>query len=422
MSAAILDINDSNLRLWDGEQSLHSPGYALLEGQQYRFGLEARAAARLRPRDINSRYWWQLNTEELQPALGPARHTADLVHAHLLDIHEQAGQPQELILAVSSAMQREQLALLLGIIEQCPFDAVGLVNRSVALSSLYGGSGRVYHLEIQLQQAVISELKSDNGVVKLQTVFPLPGHGLLQLHDRIVEIIGSAFIRQTRFDPRRKADTEQQLYDRLPKLLHALVNDGEYDLDIAGYRARLSRKDLTDAVKPLLAGISGVIGTPGPEDHVLLDPVAATLPGFSVQFHNSQHLSDSNLPEAIAQHLDQLVQGEQTLNFITALPILVPQTDDTVEIMVIPERPVKPTHLMHGGCAYPLLVDGTRVDAQCELYFLDDIWQLRGDGLHSMQVNGVNYSPGQALFRGDSLDSADGYNALLIEVLDGIRS
>jgi hypothetical protein len=126
------------------------------------------------------------------------------------------------------------------------------------------------------------------------------------------------------------------------------------------------------------------------------------------------------LPAAIAQHLDQLVQRDQTLNFITALPILVPQTENTVEntveIKANPARPVNATHLLHDGCASPLLVDGTRVDAQCELHFLDGNWQLRGDGLHSIQVNGVNYSPGQALFRGDSIHSADGYNAVLIEV------
>ena len=132
---ALLDLNDSNLQLWRAGEAVQSPGYALLDGKQYTFGSAARSAARLRPRDINTRYWWQLNTEGLQPALGPARHTADLVHAHLLDIHKQAGQPEEMILAASGSMQRDQLALLLGIVVQCPFNAVGLVNRSVALAS-----------------------------------------------------------------------------------------------------------------------------------------------------------------------------------------------------------------------------------------------------------------------------------------------
>ena len=119
MAAAFLDINDCNLRLWHGDRKVQSPGYALLEGRDYRFGQEARGAARLQPRKVNTRYWWQLSTEALQPALGPARHTADLVHAHLLELHRQAGEPAQLQLAVSAGMSREQLSLLLGIAQQC---------------------------------------------------------------------------------------------------------------------------------------------------------------------------------------------------------------------------------------------------------------------------------------------------------------
>jgi len=69
MTIALLDINDSNLQLWHGDAHLQSPAYALLQGQTYRFGTPARATARLQPRDINTRYWWQLSTEALQPAL-----------------------------------------------------------------------------------------------------------------------------------------------------------------------------------------------------------------------------------------------------------------------------------------------------------------------------------------------------------------
>ena len=72
---------------------------------------------------------------------------------------------------------------------------MGLVNRSVALASAYPGPGKLYHLEIQLHQAVISELAESNGNVELRRVFPLPGCGLLQLQERLVEIIAAAFIK-----------------------------------------------------------------------------------------------------------------------------------------------------------------------------------------------------------------------------------
>jgi len=254
---ALLDLNDTNLQLWHGGAALRSPGYALLDGRQYTFGGDARSAARLRPRDINTRYWWQLNTEKLQPALGPARHTADLVHAHLLDIHKQGGKPDEVILAVPGSMAKDQLALLLGIIGQCPFNAVGLVNRSVLLGSAQLAnkplSGNLYHLEIQLHQAVISQMSVNDGQFNLQQTTPLPGCGLLQLQEKLIELVASAFVRQTRFDPRRKADSEQQLYDALPGVLRALNTSPETNVEVMGYRARLNRAELRSASEMLLA-------------------------------------------------------------------------------------------------------------------------------------------------------------------------
>ncbi|TNF89402.1 MAG: hypothetical protein EP301_03065, partial [Gammaproteobacteria bacterium] len=110
MSEPILDINDTNLSLWRGvELGLLSPGYALLEGKSYRFGEAARNEARLHPRQINHRYWSQLDMEPLTPAFGPSRHSADLVHAHLLAIHEEAGRPDAVIIAAPGSLQHDQL-------------------------------------------------------------------------------------------------------------------------------------------------------------------------------------------------------------------------------------------------------------------------------------------------------------------------
>ena len=45
MGPGLLDLSDSNLRLWHGETLVQSPGYALLDGGSYQFGRAARAAA-----------------------------------------------------------------------------------------------------------------------------------------------------------------------------------------------------------------------------------------------------------------------------------------------------------------------------------------------------------------------------------------
>jgi len=438
---ALLDLNDANLQLWQGGQLVQSPGYALLNGTQYTFGSDARGAARLRPRDINTRYWWQLNTEGLQPALGPARHTADLVHAHLLDIHKQAGSPDELVLAVSSSMQRDQLALLLGIIGQCPFNAVGLVNRSVALASAYACPGNLYHLEIQLHQAVITELTQNNGQLEMKRTIPLPGCGLLQVQERLVEIIATAFIRQTRFDPRRKAESEQQLYDALPAVLRSLGNAPESNIEVMGYRARINRAELQPAGEVLFNSAPKAMGILHPQDRIIVDPVAGLLPGLIEQLPQAELIGETSLSVALQQHIESVVQtrqGDQALDFVTSLPCLQPsaQTNATAAPIVLEPEPepvqeqeqepepqqVAPTHILQDAVATVLSAAGTALGSTSELYCQNNHWLIRGPG--TTQVNGEDYIPGQALVCGDSISWQEQENkqqpeksALLIAVL-----
>ncbi len=421
MSTAYLDLLDTNLQLFSAGQALQSPGYALLEDSEYRFGADARSAARLHPRQINTRYWWQLSTEPLQPALGPARHTADLVHAHLLDLHRAAGSPQELVLAASGSMQRDQLALLLGIVQQCSFDVVGLVNRSTALGSLYGGTGRLFHLEIQLHQALLTTLNREAGDVSVERTVPLPGCGMLQLQERLVEIVAAAFIRQTRFDPRRKADTEQQLYDALPQTLVALQQQGETNLEVNGYRARINKSDLNVAGQRLFDSTKEALGTPQGQEQIIADPVASLLPGLGEHFQSIQVAPEDALHKALQQHGDRLLQREQALSFVAALPCLDPAEDTAaiaptaLEPVPVPVPVAQPTHLLRGTKAQPLVAGMAIVDG-CTLARSERGWQLQGDSA-AVSVNGETGSADTMLVPGDTLSTGGKEYAVLIEVL-----
>ncbi len=432
-TSALLDLNDTNLQLWHENAVLRSPGYALLDGKQYTFGSTARSAARLRPRDINTRYWWQLNTEKLQPALGHARHTADLVHAHLLDIHAQGGKPDELILAVPGSMARDQLALLLGIIGQCPFNATALVNRSVLLASAHATdtpiSGNLSHLEIQLHQAVISQLTHNDGQMVLQKTTPLPGCGLLQLQERLIELIAADFVRQTRFDPRRKAESEQQLYDALPKVLQSLINNSETNVEVMGYRARINRAELRSACDLLFNAVTQTMGTANPQDQIIIDPVAGLLPGLVEHFPQATLIENESLSVAFQRHREFLLENksgdeDDTLPFVTSLPCNMPSASPTQTssepAQRIPEpAPAKPdsptaTHLLIGAVAKALVPSGTVVKEGLELFNKDGSWVLRG----SASVNGADYNPERPLVCGDRISCAEdeNFDAQLIAV------
>lgn len=410
MSVALLDINDCNLRLWHDGSAQDSPGYALLEGDSYRFGREARGSARLRPRDINNRYWLQLGTAPLQPALGPARHTADLVHAHLQQLHAQAGAPAELLLACPGSMQREQLSLLLGIAQQCPFRVVGLVDRAVLLGSAQRAD---YHLEMQLHQSLLTELVRSGDQVSQARSIALPGCGMLQVQERLVEIAADAFIRQTRFDPRRHARTEQALYDALPAALAALAERPEYNFEVEGYRARLTRAELKPASERLLNALLENLGNTA---QLLADPLLALLPGMAETFPDARILdSDAAWRTSLAQAA-QLVVKDGPLSFISALPDLA--ATETADAGIIPAAPTAqarsaPTHLLSGATARPLGAGPVTLAGQATLLKNGEDWVLQGDAT----VNGEPAGSGRQLQAGDIVEIQD-REFRLIEVAD----
>lgn len=415
MAAAFLDINDCNLRLWHGDRQVESPGYALLEGGEYRFGSSARGAARLQPRKINTRFWWQLSTEPLQPALGPARHTADLVHAHLKALHRDAGEPGELLLAASAGMQREQLSLLLGIAQQCPFEVVGLVNRSALLGSLLANGGRLFHLEVQLHQSLLCELRHENGEVSVQRSVPLPGCGLLQVQERIVEVLSANFVRQTRFDPRRKAATEQSLYDALPAALAALGEADETNVEVNGYRARLSREDLGEAGTRLFESATRAAGSLDAGDTLIGDPLLGLLPGFQARLPQLQVCSPSAIHEAALAHGNELLSRGQPLSFRGALPALEAVRAAPVAPAEFAPAPPQPTHLLRGATATPLDAAGVDLGGGARISRSGGSWLAQGPGL---ELNGRALQGEQALAAGDVLRIGDD-ELRLIDVLPG---
>jgi hypothetical protein len=155
---ALLDLHDSSLRLWHEDTFLESPGYAWHDGNHFRFGLPAMHTQRRTPRDVNTRYWSQLSTQPLSPPLGQARHGADLVHAHLQELHQLANQPKSVLMTAPGSMDREALSLLLGIAEHLPFDIAGLVHRS-ALIGAASGLNDGLHVELQLHQTLITPFR-----------------------------------------------------------------------------------------------------------------------------------------------------------------------------------------------------------------------------------------------------------------------
>ena len=272
----LLDCNDAALRLWQDGEGIWSPGIAWFAGAQYRFGEPAWQRARLSPREINNRFWHRLSTQPLSPALGPARHTTDLVHTHLQTLL--GDEPGDVRLAIPGTMEPAQLSLLLGILQTLPVTARSVIHRSALIGSAVGHA--CAHVELHLHQASITGVSVTDGIATAQETQLLPGQGLLGLMDEIAERIGEQFVSQTRFDPQRRAETEQALYQQIPSLLGSLVTQSEISCTVEGHTARIAR----EALAPVGAAFSRALAPllPAGVERIALDALLSELPGLTL--------------------------------------------------------------------------------------------------------------------------------------------
>ena len=294
----LLDCNDAALRLWHEGKAQWSPGLAWFSEGRYQFGEIAWQQARRAPREVNTRYWHRLATQPLSPALGPARHTADLAHAHLATLFPDNDIDEPVALAIPGAMDAGQLSLLLGILQTLPVEISAVIHRSALVGARL--SQPCAHIELQLHQASITVIGIDQGEAHVGDTGLLPGCGLLGLLDELAEAIGQQFVAQTRFDPQRRADTEQALYEQIPELLKRLSTQSEVSCTVDDHTARINADTLRRVGEALSRELRQAL--PDSIGHIALDTLLSDLPGLKLPYPTTE-IAPSDLWQAIDAHL-----------------------------------------------------------------------------------------------------------------------
>lgn len=409
--SAVLDLNDAHLTLYAGEHATYSPGYALFQQDRYYFGDTALKQARRAPQHVHTRFWSQLSTQGLNPAFGPVRHTADLVHKHLSELLRSADSAGPVLIVAPGSMAIEQLSLLLGIAQAVPMEIAGVVHRSAVLGAAAGISNSA-HIELQLHQALITPLSRDSANVQAGSSNALPGLGLLALFERSARAISQAFINQTRFDPQRSAESEQALYDALPEVLATLSSYGETSLNINGYQARLTR----ELLEPVGQHFSNTIASalPAQIDSVLVDPMLANLPGFKLDSH-TRIVEHDVIPVVVRENLDQLRQSPQNLSFRASVPARA--TEELIEPPTFTDTPesIAPTHILINHSAHPI-AKSNALEASGELSLIDGQVRLGSNPPPDLMINDKPAQGGQLLVAGDLISDSLGFEAKLIVV------
>jgi hypothetical protein len=438
MSVLVIDINDAGIAVADATGLLAvEPGFAVVDGNRIVTGDEALGLSRLRPRQTSSRFWSALSLEPGSAGADLRQSAAELAYAQLTALWERLGRDAtDVLLVVPSGYRAEQLGLLLGLAQECGMPVRALVDVAAAAGHRPYPGRQLIYLDAGLYRvnATVLEQGSEVGV---RAEHSLQQSGLMGVTDAFARRIADAFVRATRFNPFRHAETEQLLYDRLPGWLDALNGEERLELVLpyAGEDCRVTveRDEVLGVAAGFYRAVAQLIAQNRDAERglaVLVSDRLARLPGL---VHELARLDDTLIESLEVGHAARSVLLAETptgaeVKLLKRLPWReAPARAEEaaparrVEVAVAADEPL-PTHIVHGGTAYRVgargLVVGREADparrtivvpeshsgvsrAHCELVLRDGELKLRDLSRYGTFVNERKVAGEAALRPGD---------------------
>lgn len=231
----ILHLSDNNILIQKNDSVAKSQGYVWLKQLLY-FDLDVEHNpvnhCRIEPQKVNNHYWQQCSQTAISKNPSGMRHAADLIWQHITRL-KQAHDLDQVILVVPSHYHQQNLQLLLGIFKACDIEVLSLVNKAiVGLSSQIQSSANYLHVDVQLHQTACSEVIAENGKISLGKVQVIQEAGLQAIQDNLLKMIQAQFIKVDRFDPLHYAETEQQLFDQLPRMVNRFQQEAKVNVAV----------------------------------------------------------------------------------------------------------------------------------------------------------------------------------------------
>ena len=347
------------------------PGVAILEERATITGEEAARRVRRSPLLAQTNFWRGLSTSPLTRPSRVAQTSADVAFtqadALLRPLRE--SEPR-VLLALPGGYSREQLGLLLGVINETGVAVAGLVDAALAACSIESTAPRVLHLDLELHQAILTVLEytgGDRAGLKRSRYEIAPQHGLHAIQQSWAEFIADTFVRKTRFDPLHDAANEQQLVDELPQWLKQLQERDRINISMPlaerTPEIELVRDDLIAAAQPhyaeLLRLVQGarVAGLP---IELRVSHRVAALPGLLDRLGSLRDCSIKVLPRGAAalgalHHESAIARSGDELALVYLLPsATLSDVVDGVENLEPTPAALRPTHVLYQGRAWQI--------------------------------------------------------------------
>lgn len=358
MSVKIIELNDRAIHVGDETGViLQSPGFALADGSSLVLGEEAERQARLQPTNSYNKFWHELSLDPISHG-NNFRHFADIAYAHLMHLAEEAEIGGDVIFAVPGNFTRQQLAILLGLVNHTPFRAGGVVDSAVAAAALAAESSNVIYIDLQLHQAVVTHLNIKSDHLQSGTTIQVPGVGSQNFMDLMMQMATGMFIQQCRFNPQHNADSEQQLYNELPGWL-AEAEEGNLILELrAGetlHTAKMPRESLINSLSGHFKKINEQLAPMLTErdTQIMVSPAMATLPGFMASLPQQSQLivlDQHAVSRGALEHQELIIAGDEGIKLVESLPVAKSKPANSPQA---PETAV-PTHVLFKHRAVPI--------------------------------------------------------------------
>lgn len=359
----------------DGQASILAdvPGVAVLEDDATLTGDAAAVRVRLKPLLAQVNFWRALTTEPLVRPSRLARTTADVAFAQANELLEpRKADGEGVLLAIPAGYSREQLGLLLGVVNETGVAVAGVVDAALAACSLVPAPARVLHLDLELHQALLTVLEyagakgaGDRGGLKRSRYEIAPRRGVQALQQSWMQLIAESFVRNTRFDPLHDAASEQRLLNLLPEWLGRLREQETISLSLQfGDRPleiELSRAQFVAAAEPHYAELLKLVQdarVAGLPIELRISQRVAAMPGLADRLSSLRDCVLSVLPAGAAalgalMHQAVIRRPADSLALVYQLPVARAE-GEIAEHHDHDATPVqlRPTHVLYQGRAW----------------------------------------------------------------------
>ena len=378
-----LELNDAQLILAApadaGEARIvaMAPGVACVTDGELLTGAAAARQAKLQPQRSYARYWQDLSADPLGRAHRPQLSAADLAFEQLRTLLAGADDAdRRLMIAVPAGYAREQLGLLLGIAAEAGVAETGLVDAGLAACALAPVPVHVLHLELHRHRVVVTAVDQEGRGARRARFELDGGWGLQRLEQLCIEVVAGNFVKQTRFDPLYRAQTEQMLADGVWNWLQALQTDEAVSISLSAGtehpQVEFTRAQWLAVAEPCYEALVLLVQSARPAGQQLelrVGKCAQSLPGLVARLQDLNSCEVTLLPEgasargALRHHAAILRGAEPAL--VCQLPLERQHSTDERGLEAPRSKANQPaTHVLCAGRAWQLRSEPLTVGTQ----------------------------------------------------------